>query len=86
MTGVDEGLSGLRVLVTGGDRGLGEATARRFAAAGVTVLTASRTAPPGDLLATFIPEDLRSKKGAAGLGRRVRRRHRRPSQQRGSLE
>jgi hypothetical protein len=32
----DEGLDGLRVLVTGGSRGLGEATARRFATAGAT--------------------------------------------------
>ncbi|GAA3904286.1 hypothetical protein GCM10022207_86910 [Streptomyces lannensis] len=72
MTVVDEGLTGLRVLVTGGSRGLGEATARRFAAAGATaVLTASRTAPPGDPPATFIPVDLRSEKGAADLGRRV---------------
>ncbi|MFC9536457.1 SDR family oxidoreductase [Streptomyces sp. NPDC056975] len=63
--------AGLRVLVTGGSRGLGEATARRFAAAGATVLTASRTAPPEDLPATFIPADLRSEEGAAELGRRV---------------
>lgn len=55
--------AGLRVLVTGGSRGLGEATARRFAAAGATVLTASRTAPPEDLPATFIPADLRSEEG-----------------------
>lgn len=34
MTISDEGLSGLRVLVTGGSRGVGEATARRFAAVG----------------------------------------------------
>lgn len=45
MTVEDERLDGLRVLVTGGSRGLGKATARRFAAAGATVLTASRTAP-----------------------------------------
>jgi NAD(P)-dependent dehydrogenase (short-subunit alcohol dehydrogenase family) len=64
-------LDGLRVLVTGGSRGLGEATARRFAAAGATVLTASRTAPPEDLPATFVPADLRSAEGAAELGRRV---------------
>ncbi|MFF1920328.1 oxidoreductase [Streptomyces sp. NPDC058221] len=71
MTIDDEGLAGLRVLVTGGSRGLGEATARRFAAAGATVLTASRTAPPDDLPATFVPADLRSAEGAAELGRRV---------------
>ncbi|GAA1559781.1 oxidoreductase [Kribbella lupini] len=67
----DEGFGGLRVLVTGGSRGLGEATARRFAAAGATVLTASRTAPPEDLPATFVPADLRSAEGAAKLARRV---------------
>ncbi|WP_406151044.1 oxidoreductase [Streptomyces sp. NBC_01012] len=67
----DDGLSGLRVLVTGGSRGLGQATARRFAAAGATVLTASRTPPPEDLPALFIPADLRSDEGAAALGRRV---------------
>ncbi|GHJ40887.1 SDR family oxidoreductase [Streptomyces sp. TS71-3] len=67
----DEGLYGLRVLVTGGSRGLGEATARRFAAAGATVLTASRTAPPEDMPATFIPADLRSEEGVRELGRRV---------------
>jgi NAD(P)-dependent dehydrogenase (short-subunit alcohol dehydrogenase family) len=67
----NEGFTGLRVLVTGGSRGLGEATARRFAAAGATVLTASRTAPPEDMPATFIPADLRSEEGVQELGRRV---------------
>lgn len=71
MTIEHEGLAGLRVLVTGGSRGLGEATARRFTAAGATVLTASRTAPPEDLPAAFIPADLRSEEGAAELVRRV---------------
>ncbi|MEU6207734.1 oxidoreductase [Micromonospora musae] len=71
MTNLNEGLDGLRVLVTGGSRGLGEATVRRFAAAGATVLTASRSAPPEDLPATFIPADLRSEEGVAELGRRV---------------
>ncbi|MFF3129342.1 SDR family NAD(P)-dependent oxidoreductase [Streptomyces sp. NPDC057908] len=71
MTFPEEGLRGLRVLVTGGSRGLGEATARRFAAAGATVLTASRSAPPEDLPATFIPADLATDQGAAELGRRV---------------
>ncbi|MFB7495947.1 oxidoreductase [Streptomyces sp. NPDC056161] len=71
MTVPEEGLSGLRVLVTGGSRGLGEATARRFAAAGATVLTASRSTPPEDLPATFIPADLATEQGVAELGRRV---------------
>jgi NAD(P)-dependent dehydrogenase (short-subunit alcohol dehydrogenase family) len=67
----DEGLVGRRVLVTGANRGIGEATARRFAAAGATVLTASRSAPPDDLPATFIRADLATEEGAAELGRRV---------------
>ncbi|MCQ8828847.1 SDR family oxidoreductase [Streptomyces malaysiensis] len=71
MTVPEEGLSGLRVLVTGGSRGLGEATVRRFAAAGATVLTASRGTPPEDLPATFIPADLATDQGVAELGRRV---------------
>ncbi|GAA5114500.1 oxidoreductase [Pseudonocardia adelaidensis] len=71
MTVPDEELSDLRVLVTGGSRGLGAATARRFAAAGATVLTASRSAPPEDLPAIFIPADLATEHGAAELGRRV---------------
>jgi NAD(P)-dependent dehydrogenase (short-subunit alcohol dehydrogenase family) len=71
MTVQDEGLSGLRVLVTGASRGLGEATARRFAAAGATVLTASRSTPPDDLPAAFIHADLATDEGVAELGRRV---------------
>ncbi len=71
MTMDDEGLAGLRVLVTGGSRGLGEATARRFAAAGATVVVASRTRPADDMPATFIPADLRSDEGAQALARRV---------------
>ncbi|MBB1154367.1 SDR family oxidoreductase [Amycolatopsis dendrobii] len=71
MTVPDEGLAGLRVLVTGGSRGLGAATVRRFSAAGATVLTASRSAPPDDLPATFLPADLSTEAGAAELGRRV---------------
>ncbi|WP_409186922.1 oxidoreductase [Amycolatopsis sp. VS8301801F10] len=58
-------------MVTGGSRGLGAATVRRFAAAGATVLTASRSAPPDDLPATFFPADLSSEAGAADLGRRI---------------
>ncbi|WP_030873881.1 oxidoreductase [Streptomyces sp. NRRL S-1868] len=71
MTETGEGLDGLRVLVTGGSRGLGEATARRFAAAGATVLTASRSRPREDLPVTFIQADLSTEQGVAELGRQV---------------
>ncbi|MDQ0809064.1 NAD(P)-dependent dehydrogenase (short-subunit alcohol dehydrogenase family) [Streptomyces sp. B3I7] len=66
-----EGFEGLRVLVTGGSRGLGAATVRRFVAGGATVLTASRTRPPQDTGAVFIAADLSTREGVAELGRRV---------------
>ncbi|MFE1241916.1 oxidoreductase [Streptomyces tendae] len=71
MPNTDKSLDGLRVLVTGGSRGLGEATVRRFAAAGATVLTASRTPPATAGRATFLAADLSTEQGVADLGRRV---------------
>ncbi|WP_020495507.1 oxidoreductase [Sciscionella marina] len=71
MTITEEGLDGLRVLVTGGSRGLGAATARRFAAAGATVLSASRSRPEPDTGALFIPADLATQDGVTELGRSV---------------
>ncbi|MFE2749678.1 SDR family oxidoreductase [Streptomyces scopuliridis] len=67
----DNSFDGLRVLVTGGSRGLGAATVRRFVAAGATVLTASRTRPEEDSGATFLAADLSTQQGVAELGRRV---------------
>ncbi|CAL9335854.1 oxidoreductase [Streptomyces sp. NPDC091294] len=67
----DNSLDGLRVLITGGSRGLGAATARRFVAAGARVLTASRSRPEGDSGATFLAADLSTRQGVAELGRRV---------------
>ncbi|MEU9523510.1 oxidoreductase [Streptomyces sp. NPDC048224] len=71
MPDADEELKSLRVLVTGGSRGLGAATARRFVAAGATVLIASRGRPTEDSGATFVPADLSTPQGVAELGRRV---------------
>lgn len=62
---------GMRVLVTGASRGLGEATARRFAEGGATLLTASRSAPPEDLPGTHFSADLATEEGVASLARRV---------------
>ncbi|MEU3393638.1 SDR family oxidoreductase [Streptomyces albidoflavus] len=67
----DNSLDGLRVLVTGGSRGLGAATVRRFVAAGATVLTASRSRPEEDSGAVFLAADLSTRQGVAELGRRV---------------
>lgn len=61
----------LRVLVTGGTRGIGEATARRFAAGGAQVLVAARSAPPSDLPATFIRADLSTADGITELSSRI---------------
>ncbi|MFF3576528.1 hypothetical protein [Streptomyces mirabilis] len=47
MSILDEGLSGLRMLVIVGSRGLGEATARRFRRGRREVLTASRSGRVG---------------------------------------
>ncbi|WP_202238273.1 oxidoreductase [Actinacidiphila reveromycinica] len=66
-----DGLDGLRVLVTGASRGIGAATARRFAEAGARVLTASRTAPPEGFPGTHLPADLTTGPGVADLARRV---------------
>lgn len=64
---IDEGLEGLRVLVTGGSRGLGAQTVRRFAEAGATVRTASQE----ELPATFLTGDLSTAAGAAEVGAKV---------------
>lgn len=68
---IDEGLKGLRVLVTGGSRGLGAATVRRFAETGATVLATARTAPEQELPATFVAGDLSTAAGAAQVGAKV---------------
>lgn len=71
MSDHDKDFTGQRVLVTGGTRGMGEATAKRFATAGARVLVAARSAPPEDFPATFIAADLSTETGVTELGRRV---------------
>jgi len=68
---IDEGLEGLRVLVTGGSRGLGAQVVRRFAEAGATVLATARTAPEEQLPARFLTGDLSTAAGAAEVGAKV---------------
>lgn len=65
-------LKGRRVLVTGASRGIGEATARAFAAAGATVALVARDAEALDSLATdlggtFHPCDLADPAATAAL-------------------
>jgi len=78
---VDEktGLSGARVLVTGGTRGIGAATVRHLAAAGARVVAAARTVPelavpelavptwPDDGSCRFVAADVATADGVAAL-------------------
>jgi NAD(P)-dependent dehydrogenase (short-subunit alcohol dehydrogenase family) len=68
----DEGLSGRRVLVTGGSRGLGAAIVRRLAAVGATVFATGRSAPADESLpARFFTADLADPNGARSLADQV---------------
>ncbi|GAA2793730.1 SDR family oxidoreductase [Crossiella cryophila] len=64
-----DGLSGKRVVVTGGTKGIGAGIAARLAGAGASVLVAARSAPERELPANvrFVKADLSTESGVAGL-------------------
>ena len=56
--------AGKRILVTGGTRGIGEATVNRLSLGGGKVLSTARTIPPGADPERFIQSDVSTRTGA----------------------
>ena len=68
----DLGLSGCRVLVTGGTKGVGRAVVESFAGLGANVLTTARSQPPAlPAGAQFVMADLNTAEGCSLLSREV---------------
>lgn len=71
--GVDIQLKGLRALVTGGIKGVGEATVQTLLADGAQVLTVARNAPENPNGADFLAADATTLTSAISLPRPSRR-------------
>jgi len=70
----DDEFRGKRVLVTGGTKGMGAATVRRFQLSGAKVATTARSAPSEDQATDlFIQADLATAAGVAAVVERVER-------------
>jgi hypothetical protein len=67
-------LSGLRALVTGGTKGVGEAVVARLRDAGVKVLTTARSPADGPANEMFVAADVTTAEGCAMIADAVRKR------------
>jgi len=67
-------LQGLRALVTGGTKGIGQAIAARLRESGATVLTTARTAPDDSSGVDFVAADLATADGCRAVVDAVHRR------------
>src|SRR5258708_28483938 len=67
-------LQGLRALVTGGTKGIGQAIAARLRECGATVLTTARTAPDNSSGVDFVAADVATADGCRTVVDAVHRR------------
>jgi NAD(P)-dependent dehydrogenase (short-subunit alcohol dehydrogenase family) len=67
-------LQGLRALVTGGTKGIGQAIAARLRESGATVLTTARTAPDDSSGVDFVAADVATADGCRTVVEAVSRR------------
>ena len=67
-------LQGVRALVTGGTKGIGQAVAARLRECGATVLTTARTAPDNSSGVDFVPADVATADGCRTVADAVHRR------------